>query len=239
LVLGVKINRGLARQDDAGIWYVRADELIFTSETAVPATSFAFGAGGTPALAAGAAPVTLPAAINIRPMNLAAVTSAHTVTVTSIDENKPLDLSAWSQAPQSQNLPEALWGAPLATGTTPAPNSATIPGLPTGVQLRAPPAIAGGSPGAVNIASLVDPLGGGYQPLTPGSQADPIPAPVTDATVITTLMNTLASPAAQTAQNGLIAALSRLQAAPPTHALLVKLAQRAGESFTQAPLRAA
>lgn len=239
LVLGVKINRGLARQDDAGIWYVRADELIFTSETAVPATAFAFGAGGTPALAAGATPVTLPASINIRPMNLAAVTSAHTLTITSIDENKPLDLSAWSQAPQSQNVPAALWGTPLAAGATPAPNNAIIPGLPSGVQLLAPPAIAGGSPGAVNIASLVDPLGGGYQPLTPASQADPIPAPVSDATIITTIMNTLAAPAAQTAQNGLIAGLTALHAAPPTRALLVKLAQQAGESFTQALLRAA
>lgn len=241
-VLGVKVNRGLARQDEAGVWYVRADELIFTSETAVPATAFAF-AGGTPPLAADAAPVALPASISIRPMNLAAATSIHTVAITSIDDGTQLDLSPWTRAPQSRNLPAALWGAPLAGGALPAPlpapNAATIPGLPSGVQLYAPPAIAGASPGAVNIARLVAPLGGGYQPLRPGAQADPIPAPVSDATIITTIMNTLASPAAQTAQNGLIAALTGLQAAPPTHAPLAKLAQQAGESFSQAPLRAA
>jgi hypothetical protein len=239
LVLGVQANRGLTRQDSSGKWFVRADELIFSTESAVPATAVNFQGGGTPTLAPGATPITPPGSINIRPMAASGVTSAHSVALTSIDENKPVNLSNWTQVPQTRNLPEAMWGAPLPRDTTPAPSSATIPGLPTGVQLIAPPASIGATPGPMELAGLVDPLGGGYQPLTPGSQTDPIPAPVVDATIIATITTTLGSPAAQTAQTGLIAALTAFKAAPPTSALLSQLAQQAGHTFSQAPLRAA
>jgi hypothetical protein len=239
LVLGVQANRGLTRQDSSGTWYVRADELIFSTESAVPATAVSFGGGGTPALAPGATAITPPAAINIRPMAASGVTSAHSLTLTSIDEKKEINLSNWTQVPQTRNLPEAMWGPPLPPDTTPAPSSATIPGLPTGVQLIAPPASIGATPGPMELADLVDPLGGGYQPLTPGSQADPIPAPVADSTIIATITTTLGSAAAQTAQTGLVAALTSFKAAPPTSALLSQLAQQAGHTFSQAPLRAA
>lgn len=239
LVLGVQINRGLTRQDATGTWYVRADELRFSATTAVPATSFSFGTGGTPPLAPGATAVTPPASIAIRPMAIASATAAHSITLTFVDESKQIDLSTWTQVPQAANLPEALWGAPLPPNTTPAPSSATIPGLPTGVQLLAPAAVAGDTPGAMNMTDLVDPLGGGYEPLTPATQADPIPAPVVDATTIATIGTTLGSAAAQTAQQGLLAALGAVQAAPPTNTLLTLLAAQAGQTFAQPPLRAA
>ena len=224
IVLGAQINRGLTKKDSAGTWYVRADELTFTSETAVPATSFSFGSRGTPSLAAGAPVFTPPATINIRPMAASGITSVLTVTLTSIEDNQHIDLSTWR--------------APLAPGANPAPSSATIPGLPTGVQLIAPTSTVGTSPGPMNIASLTDLLGGGYQPLTPSSQSERIPAPVIDTAIITTIINTLGSSAAQTAQQGLVAALASFCAAPPTSALLTNLAKQAGQTFSQAPLRA-
>jgi hypothetical protein len=240
LVLGAQVNRGLARQGADGTWYVRADELIFTTQTAVPATSLSFGAPGAPALAPGAAAAPALAGIAIRPMAVASATSAHTVTLTFLDDpTSDAGWSAWTQVPQVNNLPEALWGAPLGAGAPPAPSSAPLPGLLTGVQLIAPAASVGASPGPMNIAALVDPLGGGYAPLTPATQVGPYPAPGIAAGIIGTIASTLASDATRDAQQSLVAALTALQAAPPTSALLVKLAATAGSAFAQLPLLAA
>lgn len=239
LVLGVTVNAGLTRQDASGQWFVRADELRFTTSSAVPPTSFTLGSGAAPPLAAGAKAVTPPASIAIRPMAVASATCSHEVMLTFVDESASLSLAGWTQVPKAGNLPEAMWGAPLPAGSPPVPSSATVNGLPTGMQLIAPPATAGASPGPMNLDGLVDPLGGGYLPLTPASQADPIAAPVADATIIRLIGTTLGSSAAQTAQQGLLAALTAVNAAPPTHALLVQLAAQAGQAFVQPPLRAA
>lgn len=240
LVLGAQINRGLVRQGADGTWFVRSDELIFTTRTAVPATSFSFGTTGAPQPAPGVVAVAPPATIAIRPMAIASATSEHSVTLTFSDDPSSSDgFSTWTQAPQISSLPEALWGAPLPNGTTFAASSATIPGLPTGVQLIAPPAVVGNSPGAMDITSLVDPLGGGYAPLTPVTQADPYPAPTVDSGMIATITITLGSSTALSAQQSLIAALSALQAAPPTSAQLTQLAANAGQAFSQPPLLAA
>jgi hypothetical protein len=243
LVLGTQVNRGLMRQNDAGTWFVRADELQFSTTTAVPPTSVTFAGPGAPPLAHGAKPVTPPQTISIRPMGVASATSVHSITLTSIDEKRPVDLTKWTHVPLSGNLPEALWGAPLQPkgDSYPAPpaSSATVPGMPTGIQLIAPPAVVGASPGEMNLTQLVIALGGGYQPLVPASQADPIPAPVIDNTTIAQIASTLGGPAAAIAQQGIVAALTAVNAAPPTTSRLTGLADQAGETFSQPPLRAA
>ncbi|HEY3897937.1 MAG TPA: DUF6603 domain-containing protein [Chthoniobacter sp.] len=237
LVLGVQVNRGLSRQDSDGVWYVRADELIFTSATAVPATSFNFGSGGSPPLADGATPVAMPGTINIRPMSVTGVTSTHTITLTNIDDSKQIDLSTWTQTPQARALPEAMWGTPVPRGQRPAPSSATIGGLPVGVQLIAPPATVGKSPGAVDISSLIDPLGSGVQPLKPDVQRERIPAPRPDPHVIAAIGKSLASTQSQKLQKQLVAALAGMGAAPPTSDPFVNLMEEAGQAFSQEPLR--
>lgn len=243
-VLGVHVNRGLSRQDSEGAWVVRADELIFTTETAVPATAVTFGGNGkAPPLAPGAKPVTPPPKINIRPMAKSGVTSTHKVTLTSIDDGKTVDLSVWTQVPQTRNLPEAMWGKVLpgqsGADATPPASSATVPNLPVGTRLIAPPAKAGAASGPMAIDSLIVRLGGGWQPFTPAKQADPIPAPVVDPKIVATIATTLASAASQTAQQNLVAALKRFDAAPRTNAPLKRLADQAGETYSEPPLRAA
>jgi hypothetical protein len=238
LVLTARVNRGLTREDNAGAWYVRADELMVTVSSAVPATAITFDTG-TPARAAGAAAVTPPSTIDIRPMGLSKVTSSLHVTLVNQTERIAVDLTAWTQLTETSNVPEALWGAPVPKGSTPQARARTIPNLPTGVRLIAPPASAGQTPGAMDLSSLIDPLGGGYDPLTPVTQTDPIPAPVADdGDIVATIMRTLASADAQAAQQGLVAALTAVGAAPPTSALLTRLAERAGEAYAQPPLRA-
>jgi len=173
-------------------------------------------------------------------MKQTGVNSVHSVTLTSVDEKKDIDLSTWPQhVAQTGNLPEALWGEIIIDSSTPALNTGTIPSLTTGIQFEPPPAAAGPSVGPVDPSSLIDPLGGGYQPLKPTTQKDPIPAPVIDANSITSIMTTLAAPATLQTQQSLVAALQRFGAGPPTSAPLTQLAQQAGSLFSQAPLRAA
>ena len=234
VVLTVNINEGLTRQDSNGTWIVRADELVFTTQTAIPAGELHIS-GKTLPLPPGA-----PNKINIRPMKLSGVSSIHSVALTSVDEKKDIDLSTWpAPAGQTASLPESLWGAPISDSATPAPAAATVPNLTTGIQFEPPPAAPGPTIGPVDPSSLIDPLGGGYMALTPGSQHDPIPAPVVDANSISEIMTTLAAPATLQTQQSLVSALQRLGAAPPTSAPLTQLAQQAGTLFSEAPLRAA
>lgn len=237
-VLDVQINQGLSRKDSAsGAWIVRGDELVFTTHTAVPASQINLnGSNTSPALAAAAdAP---PAGINIRPMELSNVQSVHSITVTNLDDNAPVVLTTWAPAAQTRNLPEALWGTPL-NGALPPPSAATV-SAQTGVQLTAPPAQVGPSPGPATLAALdVEPLPGGPIPLIPASQTDPLPPPAPDASIIQTIGTTLASSQAQQAQQALVAALTTFQAAPPTQELLTQLAAQAGVAFSPpGPLRA-
>jgi hypothetical protein len=238
LVLGVQINRGLTRQDADGAWYVRGDDLQFSTSTAVPATSFSFKpTKGMTEPAPAPSGITPPSSIAIRPMGIAKAISEHTVTLTFVDgRNAPQDLQAWAPEVLGSNLPEALWGAPLPPDTKPAPSAATIPNLPTGVRLFAPAAAAGHSPGAMSTSSLTDVIAVGGNPLTPGSQVDPIPPPVTDSGSIAKIIATLGTSTTRSAQQGILAALAAAQAAPPTDAQLTKLAVEAGHAFTQPPL---
>jgi hypothetical protein len=234
VLLNVNINGGLLRQDATGMWIVRADELVFTTQSAIPTSSLKI-TNKSLSLPDGA-----PSTINIRPMGLQGVKSEHSVTLTYLDENKDIDLATWpTPATQTANLPEALWGAPLKDKEKPAPAAETIRGLPTGLTFTTPPATAGAAIGPVDPSSLVDELGGGYMPLHPAQQSDAIPAPVVDANSITEIMSTLASQATLQAQQALVTALKGFAAAPPSSAPLAELAKRAGSLFSEAPLRAA
>lgn len=234
ILLTANINSGLSRKDSSGTWIVRGDELSFTTQSAIPASSVQIS-GHALSLPEGA-----PTKINIRPMKQADVTSVHAVKLTFVDEKKDRDLTTWRPpVTQTANLPEALWGAPLHDDATPAPTAATIPGLQTGVSLTAPPATAGAVVGPLDPASLIDPLGGGFMPLVPATQADPIAAPVVDTNSITEITNSLASPNAIQFQQKLVTALAQVGAAPPTSAPLTQLAKQAGSLFSQAPLRTA
>lgn len=162
-VLGIRANGGLTGTDKQGdTWVVRADEFVFTAESAVPATAIKLN---EKALDLGGAPQT----IDIRPMNAAQVTSTQAVTVKNLsDPNAPPIV--WASEVQKRNLPESLWGKPLGKDDPP-PTANVIKGLPVGVTLTAPPPRVGNSPGAMGIAGLIDPLPHGVLPLSPEAHA--------------------------------------------------------------------
>jgi hypothetical protein len=233
-VLDLSINGGLTRTDsESGAWIVRADELRLTSTSAAPFTSAAFGSVAVPL------PKDAKTKIAIRPMGVAEATSEHTITITG-DESGPVDLAAWP-APEARTskLPEALWGDPLHDDVQPAPKAKLVEGLATAVAFAAPSATVGAAVGPVDPASLVGPLGGGYQPLDAQRQAEPIAPPVHDAGAIKAIRDGIASDASKRAQTALVRALAGYGAAPPTNAPLEAVGEQAGVLFAQAPLLAA
>jgi hypothetical protein len=240
VLLTLSINGGLARTDSNGVWVVRGDELLLTTTCAVPVTSITFGAVNVEL------PESAPSRIDIRPMGAQGVTSVHTITIRAVDDDNALvDLSGWpTPVVQTANLPEALWGVPLGKDAQgkdaqPAPAAKLVAGLATGARFGPPPARAGASIGPIDPAALITPLDGGYMPLRPKVQQDPIGPPVADSGSILVIVNTVASAASVQAQQAQFAALSRFGAAPPTHAPLARLGQQAGTLFAQPPLRAA
>jgi hypothetical protein len=235
MLLDVTINRGLMRRDDAGVWYVRADELVFTTESAVPATSLVAHESEI------GLPDGTPKAISIRPMGQKGISSVHKVSLRNLTEAQDVDLTAWPGCvARTRNLPEALWGEPLPDDASPAPGSNTVLGLATGIEIAAPPAQAGKALGPIDPAGLIDPLGDGDMPLAPADRADPLPAPVQDDGTIGAMMAAANSSEAWQAQVGahdsLVAALAALGAAPPSSDPMMKLSANAGSFFSQPPL---
>lgn len=227
-IVTLAITGGLRGTDKAtGRWIVRADELQLTAASAIPLTSVSFGR-----------PVTLPerapATIHIRPMSASNVTSALTVTVSGAD------LATWPvPSIQTAALPEALWGTPVDDTAAPAPTANLIGDLPAGLVFAPPPATAGAAVGPVDPGVLLTPLGAGYLPLSPASQADPIAEPVADSGSIQLIADGVASGPSVRAQRELIDVLARYQAAPPTSAPLTRLGHQAGAVFAQPPMRTA
>jgi hypothetical protein len=247
VILSLAVSRGLSHIDSvSGDWIVRADELVLTSNSAVPITSIAFGSVSL------VLPKDAPSTIDIRPMGLGDVTSTHTITITPVDADRsaplaadsgsglPLALTDWpTPTVLSASLPEALWGTPIANTHAPAPAAKLIGPLPTGLSFSPPAASAGNAVGPLDPDSLVTKLGTGIMPLTPATQSDPIAQPVVDTGSIAAIAADVASQASVTAQQNLVAALTGYGAAPPTSAPLVELGRQAGAVFSQPPMRSA
>ena len=140
---------------------------------------------------------------------------------------------------QTAALPEALWGTPVDDTAAPAPTANLIGDLPAGLVFAPPPATAGAAVGPVDPGVLLTPLGAGYLPLSPASQADPIAEPVADSGSIQLIADGVASGPSVRAQRELIDVLARYQAAPPTSAPLTRLGHQAGAVFAQPPMRTA
>ncbi|CAM4344767.1 DUF6603 domain-containing protein [Corallococcus exiguus] len=240
-ILTREIGRGLIRRD-GDIWIVRADELMFTTHSAVPASCLQYsytvpGSSESTANKTFPRPSSAPASINIRPMGLAGVTATHTVRLSSPEGD--CDLSNWAPTVVTCSLPEALWGAPLAAGAAPLPTAVMIPDLPTGVSFTAPRSgLSGDMAGPVEPATLVTELGTGALPLDVSTQRPSTPAPTADPGVLAAIRKAVDDDV-RTAQQALVAALASLNAAPPTSDPLSLFAAQADVLLTDTPLTAA
>jgi hypothetical protein len=233
-VLSVQINGGLSSQDSAtGAWTVRADELVFTTSSAVPCSSISLNDDGSKAPSKPSS-----GGIEIRPMELSGVASVHCLLLRNLDEERTEDLNAFAPVTQTSALPESLWGAPL-NGANPPSAANTVKGLQTGVRLTAPHVKLGASPGPMDVSKITEPLPSGPRALEPKSDADQLPAPTLEPHAIAKIVeafDTANLKATEAAQGQLLATLGKFSATPPTHDPTVALGETAGSSFTQPPL---
>ncbi|HVB41892.1 MAG TPA: DUF6603 domain-containing protein [Streptosporangiaceae bacterium] len=226
------------------IWIVRTGSFTFVTESAIPAATVACGrapgSAGTP-LGTGYA-------VDVRPMNLRATASTHTVRLQDLDDGTWHDLTAWSPAAHRRPLPASLWGQPLtsADGTfTQAPQQPSadvVTGAQVGATFAIPGPVAGATTGLVDLDDLA------YEPVAPPGQPGVTgrsPLDLSVARVPDFLPAPAAASLAQVAQisgttatagrNALLGALTAARLALNSDPMVL-LAARVNQSFTHSPL---
>ncbi|MEW1546983.1 DUF6603 domain-containing protein [Streptomyces tsukubensis] len=115
------------------VWYARARDLRFFTQSAVPASHLRLG--GAPLSPAG--PGDGPA-VDIRPMDRTGLVGEHRLEL--YYEGAPAPLDGWTATARTHNMPAALWGAPPSpfSHTPDAPGAEVLPGRPVGFDVRAP-----------------------------------------------------------------------------------------------------
>lgn len=133
---------GTWENGEESVWLVSADSFAITTETVVPATSVVVDGPTTSTTLAFTGP-----AVGVYPMGNVLLTSAHHLglrrVVDTVAVDRPEDLSAWTWAPVTGDLPYSLWGTQ--NNGDPALSAATVPGLvglagtPSAPVLTGPP----------------------------------------------------------------------------------------------------
>jgi hypothetical protein len=182
-VIKLIINGGQFPQPSPdGRWLVRADEFVFSVETAFPLTELDLvGPNGTTALVAPTlakkdtnAPSCARTSdgyyVGVRPMGVICTNSVLSLTVT--DEDKVnMDLNGmWLWTENTRSVPEAVWGQPVPQGQTPAVAANTLPGRLVGLANITPRFQQPTGPDPIPIANL------SYEPINP-EREDYLPLP--------------------------------------------------------------
>ncbi|MFJ8229983.1 DUF6603 domain-containing protein [Streptomyces sp. NPDC094448] len=121
------------RGSSGKIWYARARDLRFFTQSAIPASHLRLG--GAPLSSPG--PEDGPA-VDIKPMDRTGLVGEHRLEL--FYEGAPAPLDGWTATARTHNMPAALWGAPPSpfSHTPDAPGAEVLPGRPVGFDLRAP-----------------------------------------------------------------------------------------------------
>lgn len=254
-VCKITISDGLYKSQDSDAstsgkrWVVRAGQLEFFTQSAIPASQLHYG---EPALAARAAlagigAATLAAAeppsIAIRPMNLTGVTSVHSLRIRKgSTAAPPIDAAAagWTLVPRTQSVPQSLWGAPPVPFTqVPArPSADVVADQPVGYTVNAPPPALGASRGLVALTLLAEdylsPAGKSPARATVVASTDYVGHAAADTIhKIAQIMD----PATVQAREGLFAALSAAGIYSGDHGALDGLARAAAHVYSDSPMQ--
>ena len=176
--------------------------------------------------------------INIRPMNLAGVASAQTISIVSPVTDEELDLADWTVDPTRQGVPGSLWGAPLSEGghfvqSSGQPTAETVDAALTGVRLAAPEPRAGDGFAVSDYCRKMRHDTTGAGPLSPDAAAESKYAGGACATVMEDLKG-LAGEPMYTARKTLCAALKENFAVLPGE--FTRMAARSAGLFYDAPM---
>ncbi|QDY80051.1 DUF6603 domain-containing protein [Streptomyces qinzhouensis] len=150
------------------VWYARARDLRFFTQSAVPASH----------LRLGDAPLSPPGpedgpAVDIRPMDRTGLVGEHRLKL--FYEGTPAAMDGWTATARTHHLPAALWGAPPApfSHTPDAPGAEVLPDRPVGYDLRAPRPELAESRGVFPLSEYsADEIPPGLAPLPPSSVPD-------------------------------------------------------------------
>ncbi|MEY9091628.1 DUF6603 domain-containing protein [Paenibacillus sp. RC84] len=220
------------------IWLVRAGSFSFTTQTAIPASHFTAGQATNP-VTDPKYPEAYP--VHIRTMNKTNVSSKHHLTVEK--DGLDHDISGWQLVPYYRNMPTALWGEPLkdADGrfmrNPQVPGSDTTRNTPAGLTVTPPGSKLGYSAAGLQADLLAydDVVPQGRLPFEPGGAANtdyaPVPADTTPGDIAGVMGPSAANRAA------IFAALQGMQAYSGTNGPLPRLAEEAGDLFTDSPMQ--
>ncbi len=166
--------------DHAGqdVWVVRTGGFSFSTESAVPATTLAYGGANATAVTTVATGATL----DVRPMDVKATTATHTVRVQRLDDGSWHDLTTWSPTVSHRRVPASLWGEPHTdaqghfTQLPPTPSNDLVDGTAVGASFRLPGPELGATTGVIELREVA------YEPVAdPGRlPIDPAVAPTDD-----------------------------------------------------------
>ncbi|HEY0405193.1 MAG TPA: DUF6603 domain-containing protein, partial [Pyrinomonadaceae bacterium] len=133
-----RVSDGLVRQfvdtTYGNIWIVRADQLVISTETKIPATQVVFNSGSTPAQKTywPADPAQIQP-VGIRPMEQPTVAAQHAISITN-ERGMCCNLARdWSWEVDKSGVPAALWDHD-ASNSQLSPDAKTIPGRLIGIK---------------------------------------------------------------------------------------------------------
>ncbi len=176
LLKGEVTNANKPKEDTR--WFVRGDEIEFAIASVVPISDLQIGNVAPksgfvlPPDSDSGKPLTVASPIQLdgnaqsktskhkfalRPMNHNAVQTTTRVTVIAEKDNESLvEVEKWAVDVVQSAVPAAIWGEPIADGSTPEPSAKTVPNSITGVRRLKPPTggTIGGSIGPIKAKKL-------------------------------------------------------------------------------------
>jgi hypothetical protein len=116
-IIQINVAGGLLEQvdgqDGKKRWIIRPDEFAFSVEAAIPLTEAILANPNDEE------PISLTARqepIGIRPMGIGSIISQQTIVIHKVGSSEPLSFGEWDHERHMRNLPEAMWGQPVAGG---------------------------------------------------------------------------------------------------------------------------
>jgi hypothetical protein len=254
-VCKVTVSDGLYKSQDSTTsnsgqaWIVRAANFKFFTQSTIPSNQLAYG--GSQARQTEAAENS---GINIRPMNLTAVTSNHSVNVykdldtaavAALSQGKTIsnpqaDVSNWNFQPRQQNLPESLWGAPPAkfTQIPDTPTANVITDQPVGYDVQAPQPVIGSSQGLIQLTEVSEDyvLPPSNSPVSPTVAASPDYLPSFNNTTVAEIKQIMTGNAI-TNRDSLFNELQAAGIYKGTNGTLINMAAQAAHIFSDSPMQ--
>lgn len=213
------------------VWYARARDLRFFTQSAVPASHLRLGDDPLASPAAEDTP-----GVDIRPMNRTGLIGEHRLGL--YFEDAPAPMEGWTATARTHNLPASLWGAPPSpfSHTPDAPGAEVLPGRPVGYDIQAPRPELAGSRGVFPLSEYsADEIPPGLAPLSSSPVADRDYVSVADDSCVARIGQTDRGPA-RTGRDQVCAALAGAGLFKDPGDGLTALAAGAAHFYRRAPL---